>query len=289
MSAIEWLFGPNKKDLGGFGASRLLPSAKRRRVGPFVFWDHIGPATFAPGKGIDVRPHPHIGLATVTYLFDGEITHRDSLGCEQSIRPGDVNWMTAGSGIVHSERTGAQPRAEGHVLHGVQSWLALPKEHEETGPAFVHHPKANLPAFDHDGVQIRLIAGTAYGAQSPVTVFSPMVYLDAIVTDACAIPLPEEHTELAIHVIEGTVDIDGETVNPGHLAVLKDDMRPRVGATPGTRALILGGAPLDGDRHMWWNFVSSSKARIEQAKQDWTDGNFAKVPGETEFIPLPEN
>ena len=289
MSAIELLIGPNKKDLGGFGVSRLLPQAKRRHLGPFVFWDHIGPATFSPGKGIDVRPHPHIGLATVTYLFSGEISHRDSLGFVQSIRPGDVNWMTAGSGIVHSERTGDVPRAEGQVLHGVQSWLALPKEYEETDPAFVHHPKADLPVFDHDGVTVRLIAGTAYGEESPVKVFSPMVYLDAIVEDACEIPLPEEHHELGIHVIEGSAIIDGTEIEPGHLAVLVDGARPQLKASPGTRALILGGAPLDGDRHMWWNFVSSSKDRIEQAKQDWKDGKFAKVPGETEFIPLPDS
>jgi len=197
--------------------------------------------------------------------------------------------MTTGSGIVHSERTGDGPRAEGHILHGVQSWLALPEQDAETAPAFVHHPAADLPSFDHDGVKIRLIAGTAYGAESPVKVFSPMVYLDAVVEDACEIPLPDEHAQLGIHVIEGAVDIEGEAVDAAHLAVLKDGVRPRVGATPGTRALVLGGAPLDGDRHMWWNFVSSSKTRIEQAKQDWKDGRFAAVPGETEFIPLPEN
>lgn len=287
--AVDLIIMPRSRDLGeGFMVRRILPYAKRRHVGPFVFFDHMGPADFAPGQGLDVRPHPHIGLATVTYLFEGEIMHRDSLGVVQPIRPGDVNWMVAGRGIVHSERTRDELRRSGSALHGIQSWLALPQGQEETAPDFKHHPAASLPEIELPGARMRLIAGEAFGAASPVQVFAPMFYLDAVLDDEAVLPLPEEYEERAVYVAIGMVVLDGERYEAGSMLVLKPGSRPRITAQGPARLMLLGGAPLDGERHLWWNFVSSSKERIEQAKADWRAGRFAMVPGDPEFIPLPE-
>ena len=232
-SAIDLLIDPRPRDLGDFEVRRVLPFARRRSVGPFIFFDHFGPVTFAPGKGIDVRPHPHVCLATVTYLFEGEIVHRDSLGYDQPIRPGDVNWMTAGRGIVHSERTGPEIRANGHDLHGIQSWVALPKEHEETDPAFVHHPGDTLPSDERDGVALRVIAGTGFGLESPVAVLMPTFYVDLKMSPASKIVLADEHEERAIYVATGSVTLDGETVEAGRMAVLTPGAAPDVESADG--------------------------------------------------------
>jgi hypothetical protein len=220
--AIELVIEPRPRDIGGFEVRRVLPVARRRMVGPFVFFDHLGPAAFAPGTGMDVRPHPHIGLATVTYLFEGEIVHRDSLGIEQPIRPGDVNWMVAGRGIVHSERTGDGPRAAGHDLHGIQTWIALPRADEETEPRFAHHPAADLPEIERDGAVMRLIVGSAFGERAPAVVFSPTFYLDVRAAAGARVAFPEEHPERAVYVVEGSADVDGTAVGAGNMAVLRD-------------------------------------------------------------------
>ena len=288
-AAIANVIEPRPRDLGGFEVRRVLPAAGQRMVGPFVFFDHMGPARFEPGTGIDVRPHPHIGLATVTYLFDGEIIHRDSLGVEQAIRPGDVNWMTAGRGIVHSERADPVAREKGPVLHGIQSWVALPTEAEETEPEFHHHPKSSLPTIEQGGVALRLIVGAAYGERSPATTYSDMFYLAAEAPDGGEIAMPDGYEQRAIYVVEGAVTVAGERYEAGRMIVLGADFGGPVSAGVGTRFMLLGGTPVDGPRHIWWNFVSSSKDRIEQAKDDWKNGRFPPVPGETEFIPLPED
>jgi redox-sensitive bicupin YhaK (pirin superfamily) len=277
---------PRSHDIGGFEVRRALPSAQRRMVGPFVFYDQMGPATFGPGKGLDVRPHPHIGLATVTYLFEGEILHRDSLGSLQPIRPGDVNWMTAGRGIAHSERS-PQPRTAGGPLAGIQAWVALPKRHEETEPAFAHHPAASLPASEGEGVALRLIAGAGFGMRAPVEVFSDMFYADAVMRPGARLTLPVEHEERAIYVVTGRVDIAGQGFTAGQLLVFRAGDAIDLRAEGPARVMLLGGEPMDGPRHLWWNFVSSSKDRIEQAKSDWKSGRFAPVPDDAEFIPLP--
>ena len=277
------------RDLGGFTVGRALPSSARKLIGPFIFFDHMGPATFPPGRGIDVRPHPHIGLATVTYLFEGEIVHRDSLGSHQPIRPGDVNWMTAGRGIAHSERTGAEPRQKGSRLDGLQLWVALPRSHEETGPEFHHHAGRDLPAFGVAGARVRLLAGSAYGETSPVRTFSPLFYLDAVLPADGEFPLPDEHEERAAYVVSGTVLCGNEQAERGRMLVFTPGVPATLRAASDARVALIGGAPIDGDRHIFWNFVSSSQARIEQAKRDWHAGRFAKVPGdEQEFIPLPQ-
>ena len=277
------------RDLGGFTVGRVLPSTARKLIGPFIFFDHMGPAAFAPGRGIDVRPHPHIGLATVTYLFEGEIVHRDSLGSHQPIRPGDVNWMTAGRGIVHSERTGPQPRQSGSRLDGLQLWIALPLAHEETDPEFHHHPARDLPAITVAGTQVRLLAGSAYGATSPVRTFSPLFYADAALPAGSELPLPDEHQERAAYVVSGTVECGNQLAERGRMLVFTPHARATLRAVSDARVALIGGAPIDGERHIFWNFVSSSQARIEQAKRDWRQSRFAKVPGdEREFIPLPE-
>lgn len=286
---IEMVIAPRERDLGGFSVRRVLPHARRRGVGPFVFFDHLGPVNFPAGRGIDVRPHPHIGLATVTYLFAGEIVHRDSLGYVQPIRPGDVNWMTAGRGIVHSERTGADVRAAGGPVHGIQSWVGLPRSREEDAPSFVHHPGETLPAFELDGVGLTLIAGRAYGRESPVVTASPMFYLDARIPPGLALELEDAYEDRALYVAEGEVDLAGRRLSPGEMAVLAPGRPLHVHSAAGARLMLLGGDPLDGSRIIWWNFVSSSRARIEQAKRDWAEGRFSQVPGETEFIPLPED
>jgi redox-sensitive bicupin YhaK (pirin superfamily) len=282
-------------DLGdGFFVTRLLPQVARRSIGPFVFFDYFGPVDFAPGKGVDVRPHPHIGLATVTYLFDGAQMHRDTLGSVQKIIPGDVNWMTAGRGIAHSERTGDDMRARGHRLHGIQSWVGLPQADEEASPAFHHFARDQLPERDDKGVTLRLIAGKAFGLTSPAKVFSPIFYADARFAPGGALHYAAEHEERAFFVVEGEVQTGGdlhgvEVHGTGAMLMLDKGEEVTLYADAPARVMLLGGAPLDGPRHIWWNFVSSSKDRIERAKQEWTDGKFGLILGDDkEFIPLPE-
>ncbi len=287
--AIETIIEGRTRDLGGFTVARLLPAAACRHVGPIVFFDHMGPATLAPGHGIDVRPHPHIGLATVTYLFEGEIVHRDSLGFVQPIEPGAINWMTAGRGIVHSERTGAGPRASGSRLHGVQLWVALPTMHEETDPDFRHHPAATLPEIDVDRARLRILVGSAYGVTSPVRTLSSLFYVEARLPAGGELTMPAAPRERAAFVVDGAVSCGDTRVESSRMIVFAPGSRAALRAGSEARLMLLGGAPLDGERHLWWNFVSSSKARIEQAKRDWAEGRFAPVPGETESIPLPES
>jgi redox-sensitive bicupin YhaK (pirin superfamily) len=290
-SPIETVVLPRTRDLGdGFQVRRALPSMRRRMVGPFIFFDQMGPVVLGAGHGLDVRPHPHIGLATVTYLFEGEILHRDSLGSQQPIVPGDVNWMTAGRGIVHSERTDQALRSHSNRLFGIQSWVALPKDAEETAPGFVHHPAASLPLVEDGGVRLRLIAGAGWGLAAPVAVSSPLFYADAALAPGSALPLPDGHEERATYVLEGEVEVAGDRFEPGRMLVFRAGDRLALRAGPqGARVLLLGGAVMDGPRHLFWNFVSSSRERIEQAEADWKAGRFGKVPGdEAEFIPLPE-
>jgi hypothetical protein len=289
--ALELLIEARGRDLGGgFRVRRLLPAAGRRMVGPFIFFDHMGPVGMPPGQGLDVRPHPHINLATVTYLFEGEILHRDSLGTQQAIRPGALNWMTAGRGIVHSERSPAPARETGVRLHGLQLWVALPRAHEEVAPSFQHHAAEALPALEREGARLRVIAGNAYGAASPVEVLSPLFYVEAQLEPDAALPLPDEHAERAAYVVDGSVCCDGDPHGPGVMLVFREETPARIRALEPTRVMLLGGAPLDGERHIWWNFVSSSPERIERARRDWRERRFPKVPGdELEFIPLPDS
>lgn len=278
-------------DLGnGFRVTRLLPQSNVRSIGPFVFLDYFGPVDFAPGQGIDVRPHPHIGLATVTYLFEGAQTHRDSIGSVQDIRPGDVNWMTAGRGITHSERTPADARAHGHRMHGVQSWVALPREHEETAPDFQHIGANDLPQWQDKSVNMRLIAGEAFGLTSPVKTFSPLFYADAQFEAGGALHYDASHQERAFLVIDGDVHSqESQSHGAGTFLMLAPGQEITLYADAPARVLLLGGAPLDGPRHIWWNFVSSERDRIERAKQEWKSGAFGTIPGDDqEFIPLPE-
>jgi redox-sensitive bicupin YhaK (pirin superfamily) len=279
-----------RRDLGGFEVRRVLPAAGLQTVGPFIFFDHIGPAQLARGGGIDVRPHPHIGLATVTYLFEGAFMHRDSLGSAQVIRPGDVNWMVAGRGIVHSERTPPEQRAapEGASIHGIQTWIALPRRHEEVAPAFEHHPAKTLPKISLQGAQLCLIAGAAYGARAPASVYSPMFYLAAELAGGSEIELPAEYPERAAYVVDGEIHVDDRRYGVGQMPVFESAADARVVARMPARIMLLGGAPLDGPRHIWWNFVSSSLERIERAKLDWREQRFAPVPGDDERIPLPD-
>jgi len=277
------------RDLGGFKVGRVLPSTVRRLIGPFIFFDHMGPADFPSGRGIDVRPHPHIGLATVTYLFEGEIVHRDSLGSNQPIRPGDVNWMTAGRGIVHSERTGAELRQTGSRLDGLQLWVALPRRHEETEPEFHHHPARTLPALEVAGIRVRVLAGNAFGESSPVRTFSPLFYVDAALPAGSELPLPDEHEERAAYIVSGAVQCGNERAESGRMLVFAPGVPATLRAIGEARVALVGGAPIDGERHIFWNFVSSSRERLEQAKRDWREGRFPKVPGDDrEFIPLPD-
>ena len=282
------IVAPRVHDLGGFQVRRAVPSIQARSVGPFVFADHMGPAVFQPGQGIDVRPHPHIGLATVTFLWAGRIGHRDTLGTIQDIGPGDVNWMTAGRGIAHSERTPAALRAGEHPLHGMQTWVALPKSVEEIAPAFHHHPAATLPRIERPGALLRVVAGRGYGEESPVHVFADTLYVAIDLAPDVEIALDAQHRQRALYVLDGDAQLDGADIAAMHLIVLDDGVSHRLRAKTPIKAMMLGGEPLDGPRHLWWNFVSSSKERIEQAKHDWLVGNFGDVPGETEFIPLPE-
>ncbi|GAB2176827.1 pirin family protein [Dongia sp. agr-C8] len=284
---VELVVEPRPRDIGGFEVRRLLPVAQRRSLGPFVFFDQMGPTAIPAGHGLDVRPHPHIGLATVTYLFEGEILHRDTLGSVQVIRPGDVNWMTAGSGIAHSERTPQDARTRGGPVFGIQSWVALPKAHEEADPAFFHHPAATLPLIEGEGKTVRIIAGAAFGQKAPVATFSSTLYCDVVLAAGAKVEVPIEHEERAIQPVAGRISVGGHTVESGSMLVLRAGMPVTIEALEDSRLILLGGERLDGPRQMWWNFVSSSPERIEQAKADWKAGRFGLVPGETEFIPLP--
>jgi len=288
--AIAQVVVPRTVDLGdGFSVRRALPSARTRMVGPFIFFDHFGPAEFRAGTGLDVRPHPHIGLATVTYLFDGEIVHRDSLGTAAAIKPGEVNWMTAGRGIVHSERTGADKRASGSPIHGLQMWVALPASKEEMEAGFAHHETAEFPMVKDNGKTVRVVVGSLYGASSPVPVVHETMFADVHLAAGATLPIDASHEERALYLVSGTLDIAGDRFAPGQLLVFKPGDKVTVKAVTDAHLVICGGAPMDGPRHIWWNFVSSRKERIEQAKADWKAGHFAKVPGdEIEFIPLPE-
>ncbi len=291
-SALDVVVVPRTHDLGErFEVRRALPSVQRRMVGPFVFLDQMGPVTFAPGKGVDVRPHPHIGLATVTYLHAGEILHRDSIGSVQAIRPGEVNWMTAGRGIVHSERTAPDVRQRGSKLAGLQCWVALPRSDEETEPSFVHIGADALPVQEGEGVVARIVAGEFFGRHSPVPTRSPLFFVDVMLQPRARLAVPGKYDEQAIYVVGGRLDLgpDG-AFDAGQLLVLRRGAGVTLGGagdTP-TRVMLLGGEPMDGPRYLSWNFVASSPDRLEQAKDDWREGRFAAVPGETEFIPLPD-
>lgn len=283
---VMMIIRSKEKDLGGFQVRRVLPAPDRRMVGPFIFFDHIGPARFPIGNGVDVRPHPHIGISTVTYLFEGELFHRDSLGSALAIRPGAVNWMTAGRGIVHSERTSPEERARGARLHGIQTWLVLPDGNEEVDPDFQHFPAEALPELDKDGVRVRIIAGAAYGEASPASGRRDLLYMEGMSPDGGALTLPEDCRECAVYVAEGSVEVDRCQHGPGVMVVVRPGTRLRAGA--GTRFMVLGGDPPRRPRYMWWNLVSSSRERIEQARAQWQAGAFPPVPGDDESMPLPE-
>ncbi len=285
---IEQVIVPRARDLGGFEVRRALPSAGRKMIGPFIFFDQMGPSEFLLGEGLDVRPHPHIGLSTVTYLFDGEITHRDSLGTELSIRPGELNLMTAGRGITHSERTGTAARTTGSRLFGIQAWAALPRSHEEQAPAFLHHAADELPVIRDIGMTARLIMGSAFGQTSPVSFPWAALYAEAVLAPGAIMPLDPDYDERAIYVVSGEIDIAGDTFGAGRLLIFRPGDRISILALSHARLMLVGGDPMDGPRHIWWNFVSSSKDRIEQAKDAWKRGAFDAVPGDSEFIPLPE-
>ncbi|MEL7509592.1 MAG: pirin family protein [Cyanobacteria bacterium J06633_23] len=279
---------PHIQDLGGFEARRLLPSDERVMIGPFIFFDHLGPAVFPAGKGVDVRPHPHINLATVTYLFEGALLHRDSLGTVQEIRPGEVNWMTAGRGISHSERSPDTERAAESRLHGIQTWVGLPEDTEEVGPSFHHHPATAIPTWESNGVTVKLIAGEAYNRVSPVRTFSPILYLDLQFPKGGSFSLTTPHTERAVYSVTQGITLDGNSLEQHRLVTLEPQQSVEISAGAGGRCIVIGGEPLS-TRHKWWNFVSSCPERIERAKQDWLDSKFGQVPEETEFIPLPED
>jgi redox-sensitive bicupin YhaK (pirin superfamily) len=287
--AIEHVIIPRARDIGGFEVRRALPSARRQMVGPFIFWDQMGPAEFLLGAGMDVRPHPHIGLATVTYLFDGEIIHRDSLGTHIPIRPGAMNLMSAGKGIVHSERTAPELRAQGTRMFGIQAWVALPRACEETAPAFTHYAADDLPVIAGDGATVRLIGGEGWGRTSPVTTPMAMIYADAELRAGAALPFDATYEERGVYTVAGEVEIAGDRFGAGQLLVFRPGDRITIRAVSDARLMLLGGDPMDGPRHIWWNFVSSRKERIEQAKAEWKAGRFDSVPGDdAEFIPLPE-
>ena len=286
-SVIEFLIETRVRDLGDFTVRRALPDRRRQRVGPFIFFDHMGPAEFQPGTGVNVRAHPHIGLATITYLFEGEMLHRDSLGYVQPIRPGAVNWMTAGSGIVHSEKVTAEILASGQRLHGLQTWVALPTEAEQSEPSFEHYPAADIPAVNADGAEIRVVLGSAFGVSSPVSTRSETLYVEVLLQPGQSVAIPEAG-ELAVYVVEGRVAINRDFVDAGVLAILENEAAGTVTAESAARIMFAGGDALEGERFIWWNFVSSSRERIEQAKRDWREQRFDTVPGETDYIPLPE-
>jgi len=286
--AIQLQLAGQQKDLGGgFVVSRLLPSAQRRSVGPFVFFDHFGPATERPGLNHDVRPHPHIGLATVTYLFEGAMMHRDNLGNAQRIEPGAINWMTSGRGIVHSERKPDDLRDRSYLNHGLQLWVALPREHEEDEPSFVHTPAAAIPDLQVGDARVRLLVGEAFGARSPVQPAAPTLYLDVQLPEGAALDLPPIAPEMALYPVQGAIMVDGQATEAGAMAVLEPGRPVRLAATGAARVAIVGGAPLDGPRYLWWNFVSSRRERILQASADWEAQRMGGIAGDPEFIPLP--
>ncbi len=288
MSNIETVIEPRKRDLGGFMVGRLLPHAHKRMVGPFIFFDHMGPAQFKPGQGMDVRPHPHIGLSTVTYLFEGAITHRDSLGYKQDILPGDINWMTAGSGIVHSERTPEELRKNGHKVNGLQIWIALPKHSEDIAPSFNHFPGKNLPLIESKGTKIKLIAGKAFLRNSPVPVFSPLFYFEVFLEAGTKFHFqPTTNHESGLYLLRGNMCIEGKTYSNLAMPIWKPGSPVDVTAESDSHFVVFGGEPFEEPREIWWNFVSSSKEKIEAAKERWRQQKFSKIPGETEFIPLP--
>jgi redox-sensitive bicupin YhaK (pirin superfamily) len=288
-NALELVVVPRVRDLGnGFAVRRAMPSEKRQMVGPFIFFDQMGPIQFLAGHGMDVRPHPHIGLATVTYLFDGRIMHRDSEGNALEITPGAMNLMTAGRGIAHSERTPESARQGHDGLFGIQSWIALPQAYEEANPSFQHFDSRDLPVVEDGGSWARVIAGSAFGQKSPVGKLSEWLYAEVVLEPAASAPLDPDQEERAIYVVEGEVDIAGETFEAPRLLIFRPGDRITVRATRRARLMFLGGAALEGPRYIWWNFVSSRRERIEQAKDEWKSGRFAPVPGDTEFIPLPE-
>ncbi len=286
----ELVIAARPRDVGSFFVRRVLPHTGRKMVGPFIFFDHLCRVEFAPGQGLDVRPHPHIALATVTYLFEGAFLHRDSLGCVQLIEPGAVNWMIAGRGIAHSERTPPELRQAGGPLHGIQCWVALPREHEEMAPSFAHHPSSTIPRLTLPGVELCVIAGTAYGQTSPVQVLSPTLYVHARFAPGARLEVDRQHAERAVYVATGSVMLEGGAeYGEGNLLVLPPAAEVTLTSRGGAEALLIGGAPLDGDRHIYWNFVSSDLGRIERAKRDWQAGGFGAVVGdEHERIPLPE-
>jgi redox-sensitive bicupin YhaK (pirin superfamily) len=284
---IELLIEPRTRNLGDLTVRRALPDKRRQRIGPFVFFDHMGPAEFPPGTGVNVRAHPHIGLATITYLFEGEILHRDSLGYVQPIRPGAINWMTAGSGIVHSEKVTEDVRASGQRLHGLQTWVALPAAAEEIEPSFEHYAADAIPALRVGGAAIRVVLGSAFGVASPVTTQSETLYVEAVLEPEQSVDIPQAE-ELAVYVVEGSVAIGGQPVAAGILAVLQPGASGAVSAESTARIMFVGGDALDGERYIWWNFVSSSRERIDRAKKDWREKRFATVPGEDDVVALPE-
>jgi len=285
--AIKMCLQAVEKELGGFSVRRFLPSKELANVGPFIFFDHLGPAVFPPGEGIDVRPHPHIGLATVTYVFAGEILHRDSLGHVQPIRPHEINWMTAGQGIVHSERTDPELRQSGHTLEALQLWLALPEEEQECQPFFTHYDESSLPQVELEKAKIRVMIGEAFGVKSAVKTHSPTLYVEVQLEEGGTFSLPENIEELAVYLVSGQVNTAGSCIKQHDMALFDRTDAVELQALEATRLVIIGGKPL-GKRTVWWNLVSSRKDLIEKAKQDWIKERFPKVPGETEFIPLPE-
>jgi redox-sensitive bicupin YhaK (pirin superfamily) len=287
--AVELVIEGRPRDLGGFSVRRTIPSGLRRAVGPFIFLDHMGPVDFAPGSGMDVRPHPHIGLATITYLLAGEILHRDSIGNAQAIRPGDVNWMIAGRGVAHSERTPPEVRARGGRALGLQTWVALPQDREDIAPSFEHHPQHTLPVVDRNGAILRVLAGTAYGETAPTSVLAPTLYVHGALAAGAELAIDDAHAERAVYVIDGEIACDDRAFGSATLIVLRPGVDVTICAHTPANVMLVGGAPLDGPRHLWWNFVSSTRERIERAKADWREGRFATVAGdEHERVALPE-
>jgi len=290
MNNIELVIAPRERDIGGFSVRRILPYASHRMVGPFIFFDHMGPAEFLPGEGMDVLPHPHIGLATVTYLFEGKIRHRDSLGSDMVIESGAINWMTAGKGVVHSERTPDDVRSSGGKVNGIQIWVALPDEHEETHPTFVHHPADTLPAFEINGISVKVLLGSALGHVSPVKIHSPLFYVELLMPKGAQFIFPA-HGEAAAYVAEGSVKVDDQKVDLHTMAVIKKCQNMNLEALDDSRVLIIGGEPV-GTRFIYWNFVASSKEKLEKAKSDWMNGPgtglFTPIPNDSlEYVPLP--
>lgn len=294
VDAIDTVIVPRARDLGGFEVRRALPAPRRQMVGPFIFFDQMGPAEFLPTKGMDVRPHPHIGLATISYLYRGRMHHRDSLGTDQWIEPGAVNWMVAGHGITHSERTDDATQVGPMPFFGIQTWVALPKDHEDRLPEFIHASADQLPLLEGEGKQVRVILGDAWGERAPVPIASEMFYADALLAAGASVPLPDNHEDRGVYVVEGSVSLAGESYGAGQMMVFRlgDRVSLRAGEA-GARLMMLGGATLEGPRYIWWNFVASSRERIEEAKEawrreDWAHGRFQLPPGDdAEFIPLP--